>query len=351
MPSKGLVFVTGASGFIGGHVVETLHLTGRRPVRAGFRQWASCARLGRFPLDLQQVDLLDPASIERALAGADAIVHCAQGSRDVIVEGTRNVLDAARRLGIGRVVHLSSCVVYGLAAGDVDESRPLQYTGDPYTDAKIDAEKACQDAVRRGVPVVVLRPPLVYGPWGADWTIKMTRRVIQGMWGPSERHGDGRCNLVYVEDLMRAVLCAMDSDAGVGEAFNVNGPEAITWSDYFRRIRAGLGLPDVRPVPSWRARLKVGVMAPTAAFGSWVRAHHMDTVRAVAARFEPARRAMKLAERLIRGTPSPEEFALFDREVVYRTHKASTVLGWTPRITVDEGLKMTNAWVRAQGLV
>lgn len=348
--SEGPVFVTGASGFIGGHIVEMLHLTGRRPVRAGFRRWASCARLGRFPLDLVQVDLLDAAAVAGALRGADAVVHCAQGPREVIVEGTRNVLDAAHRLGIERVVHLSSCVVYGDAVGDVDESRTLQCTGHEYTDAKIDAEKVCQEAVQRGVPAVVLRPPLVYGPWGADWTIKMTRRVVQGTWGPSERHRDGRCNLIYVEDLMRAVLRALECNAAVGEAFNVNGPETITWNDYFRRIRSGLELPDVRAVPSWQAQLKVAAMAPVAALGSWVRAHHMDTVRAVSERFEPARRAMKLAERLIRGTPSPDEFAMFSRDVVYRTTKARTMLGWIPRVTVDEGLKITNAWVRAQGL-
>ena len=59
---------------------------------------------------------------------------------------------------------------------------------------------------------------------------------------------------------------------------------------------------------------------------------------------------MKLAERLIRGTPSPDEFAMFNREVVYVTARARAVLGWSPRVTVDEGLKLTNAWVRAQGL-
>jgi nucleoside-diphosphate-sugar epimerase len=348
---EGLVFVTGASGFIGGHVVEALHLTGLRPVRAGFRRWASCARLGRFPIDLVQVDLLDPSAVARALAGAAAVVHCAQGSRELIVEGTRHVLDAAGRLGVRRVVHLSSCAVYGSALGEVDESRQLEYTGSEYADAKIDAERVCREAGLRGVPVVILRPPLVYGPWGTDWTIKMTRRVVQGMWGPADAAGAGRCNLLFSEDLVRAVLRALDAEHVTGEAFNVNGPEVITWNEYFRRIGAGLDLPDRRPVPSWRARLRVGAMVPVAAVGSWVRAHQMDRVRRLAARFEPARRAMKLAERLIRGTPSPDELAMFDRDVVYTTTKARARLGWTPRVTVDEGLKLTNAWVRAQGLV
>jgi nucleoside-diphosphate-sugar epimerase len=297
-----------------------------------------------------QVDLLKESAVERALDGVSCVVHCAQGSRELIVEGTRNVMKAALKQGVARVVHFSSTVIYGNATGEVDEKHPFEYTGNEYADAKIDAEQVCAEFSERGLPIVILRPPLVYGPYSTDWTVRVTRQLVAGDWGPAEKVGNGKCNLVFVDDLFRMVMRALEQERAVGEAFNVNGPEIITWNDYFQRIRAGLELPEVQPMKTWKARLKVGLMAPVAAVGGYVRDHHMQLVKALAARFGLARRAMKLAERRIKGTPSPAELDFYSRDVVYTTAKAREVLGFVPHVTVDEGLKITNAWVRAQGL-
>ena len=99
MTSERSVLVTGAGGFIGGRVVEALHLTGGTRVRAGVRRWASAARIGRFPVELAHCDVMESDSLANALTGVSAVVHCAVGDREVTVEGTRNLLEAARRAG------------------------------------------------------------------------------------------------------------------------------------------------------------------------------------------------------------------------------------------------------------
>src|SRR3990172_4537453 len=135
------ILVTGAGGFIGGWVVESLYLSGFRNVRAGIRRWSSGARIGRFPVEMILCDVTDKNEVKRAMEGVDAVIHCAAGSRDVIVNGTGNILLTSLRNGVKRFIHLSTIDVYGEAEGEVDETFPFQYTGNVYGDSKIEAEK------------------------------------------------------------------------------------------------------------------------------------------------------------------------------------------------------------------
>ena len=115
------ILVTGASGFIGGRVVEKLVRDRGARVRALVRDVAGAARIARFPVELVRGDVTDPPSVRAAASGCQAIIHCAYGNRGsaterhaVNVAGTRNVLDAAVAAQVDRVVHLSTLVVYGL---------------------------------------------------------------------------------------------------------------------------------------------------------------------------------------------------------------------------------------------
>ena len=87
--------ITGASGFIGGSVVERLYSSNNRNIIAGIRQWSTAARLGRTPVEIVLMDLMDKNTIKNALNGVDEIIHCAKGSPLVTIQGTKNLLDAA----------------------------------------------------------------------------------------------------------------------------------------------------------------------------------------------------------------------------------------------------------------
>lgn len=348
MSSPGPVLVTGAGGFIGGHVVEILHLTGLAAVRAGVRTWAGCARIGRFPVDIVPCDLLKPSVLDRALADVTSVVHCAVGPRTVICEGTRNLLEAALARGVKRVVHLSSTAVYGHATGVVDESRELRYIGDEYADAKIDAENVCHEFSSRGLPVVVLRPPIVYGPYSKHWTVNIVRGLASGRLAPL-RDGTGKCNLLFVHDLVRAIVLALTSDGAVSEAFNITGPEVITWNDYFRRVSEGLGLSSPSATSTTAFSLKAHALEPVRALGLYMRQRHMGSLQSITARSDLARSLLKRAAEVLAQTPSSAEIRLFSRDVLYDAMKARRILGFVPRFGVDEGLRITNEWVRHEG--
>jgi len=340
------VLVTGAGGFVGGRVVEVLHASGRAQVRAAVRRWAGAARIGRFPIEIVRCDVGNPTELERAMVGVAAVVHCAIGSRDVNVEGTRNVLEAARQSGVRRVVHLSTIAVYGDASGEIDETNPCRRTGDPYGDSKIEAEQVCQEYTARAVPVVILRPTIVYGPFSANWTIEFAERFRSGTWHLPERYGEGTCNLVYVDDLVAAVLLALTCEEAVGETFNVNGEERPTWNEYFRSLNASLGFAPLREPDLAQGLLRTGLLMPVRKTAKLFLKHFQPQIRALYRRSDLAQRLMRSAERSIRNTPSTAEFRLYSHRAFYRTEKAARILGYRPAFKMTEGVALSAAWLR-----
>ena len=242
------VLVTGASGFIGGRLVERLVRQGAE-VRVLVRNPASAARLARFPLTFHLGDVTNTADLDKAMQRCDRVFHCAYGTTGsqkrrawVNRVGTERTLEAAHRAGVERVVYLSTLMVYGQTAdGDLDETAPRRRFGNAYSDSKLDAEGIALQYSRSGrVPVTVLQPTAVYGPYGGVWTVQpietlKTGRVIL------VNGGDGLANAVYVDDLVSAMLLAAEKDAAVGEAFLISGPEAVTWRELYGRFARMLG--------------------------------------------------------------------------------------------------------------
>lgn len=349
MPTNETVLVTGASGFIGGRVVEVLHLAGKHAVRAAVRQWASCARIGRFPVEIVKMNVLDERDIAAAMDGVSVVIHCAKGSREGIIEGTRKLAECAHRHGVRRFVYLSSIAVYGKAGGAINEIEIPAHTGDEYGDAKIDAEQICREYQKKGLPIAILRPTIVYGPHSSLWTEEVITKLAAGQWGMFGDLGNGKCNLLYVDDLVRAILACMDDNRAIGQTFHISGPEVITWNEYFRRIQEDLGLQELREYGKHRSSFHAAIMEPVRVAARYVRDHHMGAVKWLAERSRFSKRLIKSAEERIKGTPSLGEFALWSTDAVYTVDKIKTVIGFVPIFDVEAGLRLTHQWVRHLG--
>jgi nucleoside-diphosphate-sugar epimerase len=351
MPGERTVLVTGAGGFIGGRVVEVLHQADGLVVRPALRRWSTAARIGRLPLDPVQCDLMDALQTRTALTGVDLVIHCAVGDRDATVQGTRNLLRAALDAGIRRVVHLSTIDVYGRAEGRVDESHPLLSTGRAYGDSKIAAEAVCQEFVTAGLDVVILRPTIVYGPFSDLWTVQFAERFRDGNWLLPREMCQGRCNLVYVDDLVRAIMLALDAENVAGEAFNVSGADDVTWQEYFEALNTGLGFPPLPTPGAAASRMSSAITAPVRAAVKTLFSRFKDPILAIYKKSRVARVVMKWAERTLRRVPSSAEFDLYGRDVHFPTARAAERLGYRPAVDMAAGIDLSRQWLQHEGVV
>lgn len=344
------VLVTGAGGFLGGWVVECFGMAGI-PVRAGIRSWKSAVRLARQPTEMVPCDVLSLKQLSAALQGCDAVVHCAVGDERVSIEGTRNLLKVARENQLRRIVHLSSVAVYGKSSGMISEVHPRRSRGNRYAKMKIEAEKVCEEFIALGTPVVILRPSIVYGPFSETWTVSFARRLSSGRWGTFGPTGEGKCNLVYVTDVVQAIYKALQSRDAPGEAFNVNGDDLHSWNDYFLRFNSALGREPLDRLRTWPIEAKAVVMAPVRTVGKLALSKFGRVIARLNATSSFAAKSMRATESALKLTPTREQLKLYRVDAEYVIEKARKLLGYSPRVNVSEGLSYSVSWLNRHGLL
>jgi len=330
MELRGLsALVTGASGFIGGRLAERLATEEGVRVRAMVRHAKKAERLRKLPLEIVQADLLDLESLRGAIDGCDLVFHCAAvvretGDRNEFlgtnVKGTENILNVSRDAGVKRFIHFSSVSVYGMNPPDrADETTPYQPCGNLYCDTKIAGEKAVWAAHQEaGLPVVVIRPANVYGPYSNPWTIRPIKLVNSGQM-MLINGGTGLCNYVYIDNLLDATLAATKRDQSVGQVYLITDGIAVTWKKFFGYYAQMAGKPKIRSVPKWLGK-------------------------AIALGMEVTSKLSGKPPKLTR-----EAVGFLTREARFSIEKARRELGYQPRFSLEEGMKLTEQWLREAG--
>lgn len=168
-------------------------------------------------IEVRPYDARDPSSLEETLADIDSVVNCVGGELEAMVMSARHLFATALASNVERIVHISSMAVYGRATGVVDEQSPIATAGGGYAGAKLDGERLARDFSKRGGRVVVLRPSCIYGPGSEQWTGRIGRLVRAGRIGDLGPAGDGYCNLIYIDDMVSAVVQALQRPGLDGE--------------------------------------------------------------------------------------------------------------------------------------
>ncbi len=345
------VLITGATGFIGGRICETFYLTGQYQPKAGLRSWSSAARIGRFPIEMVICDVMNEAQVAEALQDCYGLVHCAVGNDDVIIKGTRTILRAAQKANLQRILHISTVDVYGEPTGDIAETQPQNYSGKAYADSKIEAEKLCWESYEQGLPITILRPGIVYGPFSKLWTIRYAERLVAKQWGLLDGFGNGQCNLIYVDDLVSAVGVALEHPKAVGQAFHINQPQRVTWNDYFQAFNQALGFAPLNTLAQQDVKRTSNLLQPVRLVASHVMKKYQAQVMRVYAQFALAKKIMKQAEESLRLKPSKAELEIYKRSAYYLPQKAQEVIGYTAQHDMNSGLAKSVQWLKHHGYV
>lgn len=315
------VFITGASGFIGRALYDRYAADGH--------QVSGCDLMADPGRGVVAGDVAHPGEWQERASGCDLFIHTAacvslrmERAEEIWrtnVLGTANALTAAERGGADRFVHFSSVTVFGLDFPDgVDERYPVHFTFVPYPDSKIGTEQVVlQRHIEGRVPCTIVRPGDVYGPRSRVWAqipaelIRQRRFILPG-------GGRGIHSPVYIDNLVDGVVLAADSADAVGQVFTLSDGVGVPYREFFAPYARLVG----RPLITLPARLAIGVAAV-------------------------AQRIARLAPGDNEINPGAARYLL--RRGTYSNSKARNVLGWEPRVSVQDGLERTVAWLREQG--
>jgi len=257
------ILITGADGFIGSHLTEALVRAGY-DVRAfvlynSFNSWGWLDRCGADVQGRFEVfagDVRDPNGVRVAMKGCDAVLHLAaliaipysyhspDTYVDTNIKGTLNIVQAARDLGVGRIIHTSTSEVYGTARFvPITEEHPLQGQS-PYSASKTGADQIAMSFYTSfGTPVTILRPFNTYGPRQSARAVVPTiitqiangkRQIKLGALHPTR-------DFNFVADTVAAFGAALVSDASVGEVINIGSNFEISIGDTARTIADVMG--------------------------------------------------------------------------------------------------------------
>lgn len=318
--------VTGATGFVGSHVVDRLLERGHEVV-ALIRSPDKARGLSERGVHLVRGDLGDVGALTTAAEGADVVYHIAAltGAVDEAEflqanrEGTANVVRAARAAGGDpRIVLISSMA----AGGPAERDRPRQAAGDDRPVTMYGRSKLASEQVVREQPLpwTILRPPTIYGPRDRDNLITIFKAARLGF-TPVFGDGSQQLSLVHVDDLAEAILLAGAAPAVEGQTYYANHPEVLTSADLVEHIgRASGRAVRLVPLPEWLTRSALTVT------GAWAAALRRRTILR-------ADKANEFYQAAWTGDPTP----------------FITATGWTPKFDAASGLAHTAEWYRNAG--
>jgi len=325
--------ITGATGLLGSHIAEKLVAAGE-PVRALVRPGSDTRLLDSLGVEQAVGDVTDPQSLAAAVKGVHTVYHAAARVGDwgpwkqfvaVTIDGTRNMLAAARDAGVKRLLHISSISAHGHPDGAglvLDETAPLGvnlHKWSYYSRAKVEAENLAWAAYQAGdVPLTVVRPSWLYGPRDRASLPRLIRAIRAGK---AKLIGDGanRLNLTYAGNEAEGCILAAAKEKALGQSDNLSNDGIITQAEYLNGIAKCLGAEAVtRKVPYWVA-YKAALL-------------------------------MELSGHLFRKKTPPLVTRyvvwLIGRRCFFSCEKARRELGWQPTVSYEEGIETAVKWCR-----
>lgn len=323
------VLVTGVSGFTGRHLAHRLIASGHE-VHGLIRATSYLNGLSKAPVRLHEGDLLDPESIDRAVAGMDVVYHVAASFRNAglsseiyratNVEGTRHVMEAAARHKVPRIVHCSTVGVHGHVDNPPGSEDSPFSPGDFYQETKLEGERLVQRMISNGFPATIARPVGIYGPGDVRF-LKLFRSVKKGTF---VMFGNGRAlyQFTYIDDVVNGLIACGENDKAVGRTYIVAGFPAVSLNEMIAHLSKALGVKEPR------LRLPFGVL--------WGASLACEAVC----------RPLGIPPPLFRRRAD-----WFRKDRSFSGERIQRELGFEPSVTLEDGFQRTANWYQTEAMI
>ncbi|MCX7592980.1 MAG: NAD(P)-dependent oxidoreductase [Fischerella sp.] len=318
------LLITGIGEFIGLRTAE-LAIAKRMKVRGLQNSLDQAKKAQNLGAKVIIGNITDPAIAELACQGVDIVIHTDEiakegGSieefREVNVGGSINIAKAAKTAGAKTFVYISSALVYGFNYPNrVTEDGPLSGENNPYCQTKIEAEKALlQMNNPPNFGVIIIRPGDVYGPGSIPWIVRPLLLMRQKLFAYAN-DGQGVINHLYIDNLIEAIFLALEK-ATYGEIFNITDGQETSWKEYFVRLAEMAGLPAPFSLPKDELKLFLKL------------------------RYQGQKLFRQKADIL------PEVVDFMTRPYAYSIEKARKTLNYEPKINLEQGMRLTQEWLK-----
>lgn len=262
------ILLTGATGFIGRHLVKSLVDRGFKDLRAIVRRTSDTRFLREYDVELIYCDIADGDRLRDIDCKVDILFHCAgyvdNDNLDLLqsinVRGTENICELASRLNVKRMIYTSSvAVVSGNPQIPLIEELPFCPTN-KYGVSKVEAEKVVLRYRNQGLKVVIVRPPPVYGE-DEPHLLKLMLKLIKKRMLPLIGAGDNRAHMACVKNVTEFMIYCMDDDRFLQGAFFIADKEILTMDEISSIFSKAIGAPLPRHIPNWAVKV-LSVIGP-----------------------------------------------------------------------------------------
>ncbi len=323
------ILVTGGTGFTGKALVRRLLDDGHEVIALDYQEGLKTEELRQWGARVVIGTVTDRTLVKQCVAGVDVVHHLAAAFREldvpnshydeVNVGGTRIMLEESLAAGVKRFIYCSTCGVHGnVEHPPADENAPIN-AADYYQQTKYNAEPVVLEFHEKGLPAVILRPAAIYGPGDPERFFMIFKRVNNGTF-PMFGSGKTLYHPLYIDHLVDAFILAQEPGKGDGQAYLIADEEYVEIKDLVRRVGKALN---------------VEVKIPHFPVMPLVVAGHIC---------EKVCKPLKITPPIF-----PRRVDWYRQNRAFTISKAKRDLGYTPLVSLDEGLRRTAQWYKEEG--
>ncbi|MEE9214365.1 MAG: NAD(P)-dependent oxidoreductase [Thermodesulfobacteriota bacterium] len=325
------VLVTGGTGFTGKALVKRLIDEGHEVVALDYKEGLKTEELRGWGAKVVIGSVTDMEIVEQCMDGVEVVHHLAAAFREldvpntyyreINVEGTKNVLEVASAHKVKKFIYCSTCGVHG----NIDdppggEDAPIQ-PADYYQQTKYEAEPIVNEYNQNGMKTVILRPAAIYGPGDPERFFMIFKRVARGSF-PMCGNGKTYYHPLYIDNLVDAFMLAMEDGKGEGGTYLIADEEYVEIKEIVKKTGEALNI-DVK--------IKYYPIIPLIIVG------HI---------FEKVCKPFRITPPIF-----PRRVDWYRQNRAFKIDKAKKDLGYKPKVGLDEGLRRTGQWYRANGYI